>query len=279
MNRDERQLVRREIGGWGTVITIDVPAADDERPGVGAALDGLLPAVVDLVRRIDQVFSAHRPDSWTSALRERRPPPAEVVAMAWTAQVVDGCALAERISRGAFSPRRAPHGFDPSGYVKGWGAGMIADLVVDAGLDDVCVNAAGDLAVRGYGPVGAWRVGIVHPHRVDALCAVVEAAPPGEPGAVATSGFSQQAAHIVGRGQPPRAICASQATVAGPDAGLADALATALLVDGVGGSPWFADYLASQSDPDWGAMVIEDDQVWWLGRFARPDGSASPGLG
>ncbi|WP_160159440.1 hypothetical protein [Actinomyces culturomici] len=90
----------------------------------------------------------------------------------------------------------------------------------------------------------------------------------GAKGAVATSGYAQQTGHVTGRmGLGSRA---RQATVVGPDAGLADALATALLVDGREGARWFTDFAnadvsAFRPVSRWGAIVIEGDELLRLG--------------
>ena len=58
-------------------------------------------------------------------------------------------------------------------------------------------------------------------------------------GAVATSGDYERGAHIHDPYTQLIAIGARSASVIGPDAGLCDALATALMVAGKDGAKWF----------------------------------------
>ena len=59
-------------------------------------------------------------------------------------------------------------------------------------------------------------------------------------GAIASSGSYERGAHIVDPHTGLIAIGAKSATVVGPDGGLADALATALMVEGRDGAIWFS---------------------------------------
>ena len=56
----------------------------------------------------------------------------------------------------------APNGtqFDPSGLVKGWAIEESARLIERHGCSNFCINAGGDIALRGH-PQGddPWRVG------------------------------------------------------------------------------------------------------------------------
>lgn len=271
----EAPLARRTIECWGTVITIDVPLLNGEPGEVDNRLDAALPRLDEVARHIDALYSTWRPDSLATALRTgTRTVESLDPQVPDEAEMLDLLAAVERarsISEGAFDPWRAPGGFDPSGYVKGWGAGRIADSAVNAGLRDVCVNAAGDIATRGVGRSGgAWRIGIEHPDDHRRLCTVVDSAshadPEGSTGAVSTSGYSWQRGHVTGRGENG----CRQASVIGPDAGLADALATALLVDGRDGAEWFtrftdSDITGYRPVSRWGAIIIDGDELVRLG--------------
>lgn len=275
----ETRLARRFIECWGTVITVDAPYDADSAERIGGLLDAALPGLRAEAERIDRIFSTWRPESIASALRSGArmpvgldpadPDEAEMLG------VLDALERARQITRGAFDAWTAPGGFDPSGYVKGWGAGRLADAAVDYGLHDICVNAAGDIATRGRGPVGPWRVGIEHPDAPASLCAILDSADPndldGSRGGVATSGFTRQDGHVTARGPAPAR--ARQATVVGPDAGLADALATALLIDGRQGAQWFdafarADIRGYRPVTRWGALLVEGESLIRLGSCA-----------
>ncbi|MEV0717315.1 FAD:protein FMN transferase [Asanoa sp. NPDC050611] len=126
---------------------------------------------------------------------------------------------------------------DPSGFVKGWSAQVASDRLLAAGVTDHCVNAGGDVRIRGHAPAGRpWRVGIRHPWNARATCHVVT----GTDLAVATSGVYERGHHVIDprRGRPAKGL--RSVTVVGPDLGTADAYATAALAMGEGGVAWLA---------------------------------------
>jgi FAD:protein FMN transferase len=124
---------------------------------------------------------------------------------------------------------------DPSGYVKGWAVQVASDRLVAAGAVDHCLNAGGDVRVRGCpAPGRPWRIGIRHPWQPLRVTSVVC----GTDLAVATSGTYERGCHVV---DPHRGVPATQlrsVTVTGPDLGTADAYATAALAMGVAGLDW-----------------------------------------
>ena len=69
--------------------------------------------------------------------------------------------------------------------------------------------------------------------------------------AIATSGVSQRGEHVLDPRTREPARGARQATVVGTDGALADALATALLVEGRDGARWFS------ALPGWSAYVVD----------------------
>ncbi|AMD87556.1 hypothetical protein [Actinomyces radicidentis] len=94
-------------------------------------------------------------------------------------------------------------------------------------------------------------------------------------GGPATTSTSTPSSRSAGRrdGLRPEAgdgrLTARQATVWGPDDGLADAFATALLLGGRDAAGAFEELRASDEEPDrpsrWGAYVVENDRAWRLG--------------
>ena len=143
----------------------------------------------------------------------------------------------------------APNGttLDPSGYVKGWAIERTAELLEAHGLCHICINAGGDIAIRGTpSPGQRWRVGIRHPDAADALAAVLEVGPI----AIATSATYERGAHIVDprTGEPTTTV--ASATIVGPDLALAAAYATAVFVMGVDGIGWLA------SVPGYDGLVV-----------------------
>lgn len=143
------------------------------------------------------------------------------------AYVVERTAELETLTCGAFSLRANPgKPLDPAAYVKGWATQRAADLLVQAGATSVCVNGGGDVVV--WGGSRPWRVGIRDPFHGDGVSAVVELGQ----GGVATSGAYERGTHVFDPStQQGLATRVASVTVVGPDLGLADAYATALLVD------------------------------------------------
>jgi thiamine biosynthesis lipoprotein len=107
-------------------------------------------------------------------------------------------------------------------------------------VEHVQVNAAGDLTLRGgfltkEGVIQPWKIGVVNPDNRDEVLRVFEI----HDGAIATSGTYERGAHILDPNSGTIAIGAKSATVIGPDGGLSDALATALMVTGDDGAQFF----------------------------------------
>lgn len=188
----------------------------------------------DWLRRVDATFSTYRPDSDLSrldrgeiSLRECSPDVDDVLAQ---------CVPLYRRTNGYFSVR--PSGrLDPSGFVKGWAVSQAADRLARAGAENFCINAGGDIVVRGRpAPDRLWKIGIRHPKDLEQLAAVLEI----EDLAVATSAAYEQGNHIINphTGQPPTGLLS--ATIAGPDLALADAYATAAYAMGEAGPAWAA---------------------------------------
>jgi FAD:protein FMN transferase len=200
--------------------------------------DACPPAAVDDVfawlRWVDDTFSTYDPHSDVSrwgrgelALRDAHP---------LVRAVLDRCAELRDQTAGAFdiryrtrSPGAPP---DPSGLVKGWAVEQAGERLSAAGARDFCLDAGGDVLVRG----GPWRIGIRHPRRRDRLAGVLAL----RDGAVATSGAYERGGHIRDprTGRPPRGVLA--VTVVGPDLGTADAYATAAFALGAAGPAWTA---------------------------------------
>jgi len=104
----------------------------------------------------------------------------------------------------------------------------------------VQVNAAGDLTLRGgnlldSGEIEPWKIGVSNPDNTQEVLRIFEIFD----GAIATSGDYERGAHIIDPLTGVIAIGARSATVLGPDGGLTDALATALMVTGDDGAKFF----------------------------------------
>jgi len=218
----------------GMAISIDVHDDVAGWPG--------LDEVIAWLHHVDATFSPYRLDSPISRLGL-----GEITLDDVTAEVADVLFTCERLridTGGAFDAFAvpAPNGshLDPSGYVKGWAVQRAADLLEAAGLCDLCINAGGDIVVRGRPrPDPAWRIGLRSPSDPDSVAAVIEVT--GDL-AVATSATYERGAHIVDprTGQPAGSGLASL-TVTGTELGMVDAYATAGFVLGDAGLDWIAD--------------------------------------
>jgi len=234
---------------WGTVVVLEVR---DET--IEGDIQSAFESVVQFLHQVDDWFSTYRIETPISALRMGF---ADVSQMPQVIQdVLDRCAEVKELTQGAFDPWAVKGGVDPSGYVKGWAADVAADLLVAQGYMNVSINAAGDLACRGHqSPNQPWVIGIRHPENEMAVVASV----PVLNEAIATSGEYERGKHLINPWTKDRQMALKSATVIGPDGGLADALATALLVAGLDGVRWFSQL------PDWSGLLIEGDTVHTFG--------------
>ncbi len=223
-----------EIQVWGTTVFVDV-ASDSEN-------ESQLQQGIDHVRaftlHVDEVFSTYKEDSIVTQLRKNH-----IGIESCSEEVLDvweRCAVARYLTDGAVDPWAVEGGFDPSGLVKGWAADKCAQILQRNGAQYIQVNAAGDLSLRGGfagdGAVKPWSIGVVNPENRKEHVQVFDITD----GAIATSGSYERGAHIVDPHTGLIAIGAKSATVVGPDGGLADALATALMVEGRDGAIWFS---------------------------------------
>jgi len=236
---------------WGTVVVFDIRDPDGDLPPAAVVSDAITRAVAEL-HWVDEVFSPFRADSLVSRTRQGAVT-AEHLAhgderQRAMAEVMHQCEAARRMTGGAFDPWALADGFDPSGLVKGWAADRVANLLVRAGIKNLSVNAGGDVVNRGRPtPAALWRIGVRHPDTAQQLAAIVTSGDE----IVATSAGYERGDHVHDpvSGRPARG--ARSATVVGPEGGLADALATALLVSGRAGAQWF------ERLPGWSAFVVD----------------------
>jgi len=213
----------------GTVISIDLRDAHLH--------DGVLDEAFAWLRQVEQRFSPFIADSdisrlgrgeWT--LEQCHPDVAVVLSL---------CEDLRQATNGVFNAWgwRADGRVDPSGLVKGWAGEHVAEMLERAGAANFCINAGGDVIVRGAPEPGrAWRIGIRHPIHAAAQAAVLET----HQLAVATSGGYERGDHIIDArgGAPSRSLLSL--TVAGPSLTLADAYATAGFAMGMAGVEWIA---------------------------------------
>jgi len=242
--------LERLVQTWGTVIVIDVTSLGLDEGALTEAVD----EVEDFFFQADRDFSTYKENSQVSRIRRgelKIEDASEYVQQVWAL-----CEYSREITLGAFDPWKAEGGFDPSGLVKGWAAEVGAQMLVEAGAQNVLINASGDIVLRGGKPEGGpWNIGIASPNDVEKYVKFFDVTD----GSVATSGDYEKGAHIIVPHTGLIAIGARSATVIGPDGAICDALATALMVDGVDAQKWI------------GRVELADYSFWTINRH---DGTA-----
>lgn len=240
---------------WGTVVSLHIP----DREAHDSTVKDFLAEAIDFVHEIDRQFSTFKESSEVSRIRSGELAIADAsdrVRFIW-----QQCESARSLTNGAFDPfQDRLGGFDPSGYVKGWAADQIATMATKLGITRLHINAGGDLTVRGgMDAERPWMIGIQHPKRAGSIAAVI----PIRDGAVASSGTYERGAHIYDATTSAIAIGALATSVYGPDGGLTDALATALMVAGRDGAPWFL----RPELADYGCWVVNrhEETTWSIG--------------
>ncbi|MEZ5375997.1 MAG: FAD:protein FMN transferase [Acidimicrobiales bacterium] len=244
----------------GMAVSIDVR---DEISG--EAIDD----VVAWLHHVNGVFSTHDPDTPISAMGRGELSLAD--AGDEIREVLRLCEMVSEETNGCFDAFGipAPNGtmLETSGLVKGWAIERAAAILESHGAANFCVNAGGDVALRGRPTPGAeggdaeWQVGIRHPVLDQELALVIHAA--GRLG-VATSATYERGAHIYDPrlGQPTTGL--ASATVVGPDLTMADAYATAIFVMGLDALDWATDH------PDYDLFLItHQDTTHWTEGFNR----------
>ena len=249
--------VLKEIEVWGTIVFIDVASDRASESELNFGLE----RVKEFVIHVDEVFSTYKPESVISKLRRN-----EITIESTSTEVQEvwnRCLNARNLTQGAFDPWSVQGGFDPSGLVKGWAADKCSEILLSNGARHIQINAAGDLSLRGghFDDEGVvpWSIGVVNPDNRDEIVQVFDIMD----GSIATSGTYERGAHIHDPHSGLIAIGARSATVIGPDGGLADALATALMVEGRDGAIWFGQPELSE----YSAWVIDrnEDLAWSVG--------------
>lgn len=194
----------------------------------------ILDSVFDWLRFVDATYSTYKDDSEISRLNAGAIDDEDVRPD--VRAVLDHCDLLRSETDGYFDVRAFSRlRVDPSGFVKGWSVDVAASMLDAAGARNYAVYAGGDIRTRGRPlPDDAWRIGIQHPRRSDAVAAVAQL----RDGAIATSGEYRRGTHIADphTGLPPRGLLS--VTVTGPELGSADAYATAAFAMGSGGPAW-----------------------------------------
>ncbi len=239
----------------GMAVSIDI--RDDVGPEP-------IEAVVEWLHHVNAVFSTHDTSSPISALGRGE------LTLDEAGDEIRGvlrlCEAVRHETNGCFDAFGvpAPNGthLETSGLVKGWAIERAAELLESRGCSNFCINAGGDVALRGRpSPATEWQVGIRHPVDDQSLALVIHGA--GRLG-IATSATYERGAHIYDprTGQPTTGL--ASATVVGPDLTLADAYATAVFVMGLDSLEWVVDH------PDYDLYLItHQGTTHWTEGFNR----------
>ena len=204
----------------GTMFSFHVEPGECPNREASAAIASACTRLHDL----DAIFSTWKPESPMSRFRagllrldEDQCEMVHVTAL---------CEEARTLSKGWFDPWAMPGGFDPTGLVKGWAVAEALEILRLAGVKAAMVNGGGDIAVLGSpAKTPAWRIGIRHPWRAEALACVLEI-----DGAVATSGCYERGPHLINPKDGRMMFETASASVVGANLAVCDALATALVV-------------------------------------------------
>lgn len=201
----------------GTTVSLICPKIVDASPQ--------LESVTAALAQFDNRFSLYKSDSELSAIAR-----GELKLTSASAELRDVYARAlewRSATGGAFTPHRPDGIIDLNGIVKALAMQSCADVLIDFGMTEWCLNVGGDIVTLGAMADGEpWSVGIADPHnRAALLCAITLT--PQHP-AVATSGIAERGAHIWAAGDSPYA----QVTVVAETIEVADVLATAIFAGG-----------------------------------------------
>ncbi len=201
----------------GTVVS--VTAGGGVQP---ETQDALTAAFEELEAR----FSLYRPDTEASRVGRRDLPVPQ--ASAEFRAVYDEAVDWRTVTDGAFTPHRPDGVIDLSGIVKALGIQRAAEILDAAGHESWCINAGGDVLVRGTQPGGEpWVIGIVDPD--DRTTLLSQFTSPDAVRAVCTSGTAERGEHVWRTGADDTF---HQVTVVADDIVTADVLATAILAGG-----------------------------------------------
>jgi len=203
---------------------------------------------------IDDTFSTYKPTSEVSLLNAGQ---LQLEQCSDDLQTI--WQLAEDTKKdtaGYFDIRKPDGSYDPSGLVKGWSIYQAAQLLLQQGLQNFCLEAGGDIQTAGHNSAGqSWQVGIRNPFPSTANTAeIVKVVQLSHNHGMATSGTYLRGQHIYNPHQPHETITdIVSLSVIGPNVYEADRFATAAFAMGRAGIHWletkpsFAGYMIDQS--------------------------------
>ena len=244
----------------GTAISVDV--RDPSFSTV--ALDD----VFAWFRWVDETFTTYNTQSQVSRLGRGEIDTAGCDAcVGW---VLERCEEL-RLAINGFFDAWASGTLDPSGLVKGWSVEVASSMLVERGSTNHCINAGGDIRLRGVPQPGrAWRAGVSHPLAPGRLTVVIE----GTDLAVATSGTAERGLHVIDPHTRRPAAALASVTVLGAELTVTDGYATAAMAMGLDAPKWLATL------PGHDAYVIDaGSHVWWTPGLPRYAPALATGVG
>jgi len=245
----------------GMPITVAIPdreRMDDVGPQTRfATVADAADAVFEYFRAVDEQFSPYKPTSETSRIDR-----GELSEAQASPEMLEVLRLSEETRKetdGYFDVRFKGR-FDPSGLVKGWAIYRAARILDDDGFISFCIEAGGDIEVRGANDEGQpWAIGLRSPFDPSKL--IRKLALPGC--GIATSGTYIRGEHIYNPRTGSAANEIASFTVIGPNVYEADRFATAAFAMGKAGIEFMA------ARPDLDAYMVE-----WSGTATYTPGFA-----
>jgi thiamine biosynthesis lipoprotein len=222
----------------GMPITVAIPDRERQDTAPGAVTlpttEAAALAVFDHFRSVDERFSAYKPGSETCRIDRGELAPG--AASPEMREVLRLCEETKSLTDGYFNAWFAGH-FDPSGLVKGWAIAGAARILDEDGFISFCVEAGGDIEVRGANDEGRpWVIGLRSPFDPEKLTHRLRLQNRG----IATSGTYIRGNHIYNPKTGERAGEIASLSVIGPDVFEADRLATAAFAMGTAGIEFVA---------------------------------------
>jgi thiamine biosynthesis lipoprotein len=220
----------------GMPITVVIPDREalDRRGGRFASLAQAIEAVFESFRQVDARFSPYKTESETCRIDRGELSPADA-----SEEMKEVLRLAgdTKASTDGYFDVWFQGRFDPSGLVKGWAIRRAARILEDDGFLSFCVEAGGDIEVRGANDTGKpWEIGLRNPFDPSRLMRKLALQDRG----IATSGTYIRGEHIYNPRTGTRANAIASMTVIGPDIYEADRYATAAFAMGEKGIEFMA---------------------------------------
>ncbi len=203
-----------------TIEIVDPSVTEDALEKAYAYFDG-----------VDQRFSTYKDTSEITQINQGK-----IEEHEYSDEMKTVFALSDETKKqtnGFFDIRRPDGTIDPSGLVKGWAIRNAALLLERMGLRNFCVDAGGDIQVKGKNAEGKpWRVGIRNPFKITEIVKIVAL----EERGMATSGTYIRGQHIYNPHDTEQKITdIVSLTVIGPNVYEADRFATAAFAMGRAG--------------------------------------------